>query len=52
RVKVLVLDDSVISRNRSKQVELLTKLYDHAQHRLMTKNNFYFYTYPCENIVF
>ncbi|MDK2904635.1 MAG: hypothetical protein PWR12_711 [Eubacteriaceae bacterium] len=33
RVKVLILDDSVISRNRSKQVELLAKLYDHAEHR-------------------
>jgi hypothetical protein len=32
-VKVLILDDSVISRNRSKQVELLAKLYDHAEHR-------------------
>lgn len=30
RIRVLVLDDSVISRNRSKQVELLARIYDHA----------------------
>ena len=33
RVKVLVLDDSVIKRNRSKNVELLAKVYDHVEHR-------------------
>jgi len=33
RIKVLVLDDSVIKRNRSKNVELLAKVYDHVQHR-------------------
>ena len=33
RVKVLVLDDSVIKRNRSKKVELLAKVYDHVEHR-------------------
>lgn len=33
RVKVLVLDDSVITRNRSKKVELLAKIYDHVDHR-------------------
>jgi len=35
RVKVFILDDSVVIRNRSKQVELLTKLYDHAAHRFI-----------------
>lgn len=34
RVKVLILDDSVIQRNRSKKVELLTKIYNHVSHRL------------------
>lgn len=33
RVKAFVLDDSVISRNRSKKVELLAKIYDHVEHR-------------------
>lgn len=33
RVKVLVLDDSVISRNRSKKVELLARVYDHVDHK-------------------
>lgn len=33
RVKVLVLDDSVIKRNRSKKVELLAKVYDHVEHK-------------------
>lgn len=33
RVKVLILDDSVIQRNRSKKVELLAKIYDHVTHR-------------------
>lgn len=33
RIKVLVLDDSVIKRNRSKNVELLAKVYDHVEHR-------------------
>ncbi len=33
RVKVLVLDDSVIKRNRSKAVELLARVYDHVEHR-------------------
>lgn len=33
RIKVLVLDDSIISRNRSKNVELLAKVYDHVSHR-------------------
>ena len=30
RVKVLVLDDSVITRNRSNSVELLARVYDHV----------------------
>lgn len=33
RVKVLVLDDSVVKRNRSKSVELLAKIYDHVEHK-------------------
>lgn len=33
RVKVLVLDDSVIKRNRSKKVELLARIYDHVEHK-------------------
>lgn len=33
RVKVFVLDDSVIKRNRSKNVELLARVYDHAEHK-------------------
>lgn len=30
RVKVLVLDDSIVKRNRSKAVELLARVYDHV----------------------
>jgi hypothetical protein len=33
RIKVLVLDDSVIKRNRSKKVELLARVYDHVEHK-------------------
>lgn len=33
RVKVLILDDSVIARNRSKKVELLANVYDHVSHK-------------------
>ena len=33
RVKVLILNDSVIRRNRSKKVELLARVYDHVEHR-------------------
>lgn len=33
RVKVFVLDDSVIRRNRSKAVELLARVYDHVDHK-------------------
>lgn len=32
RVKTLILDDSVITRNRSKKVELLARVYDHVDH--------------------
>ena len=33
RANVLILDDSMFERNRSKKVELLAKVYDHAKHR-------------------
>lgn len=33
RVKVLILDDSVIKRNLSKSVELLARVYDHVEHK-------------------
>lgn len=33
RVNVLILDDSMFQRNRSKKVELLAKVYDHAKHK-------------------
>jgi len=33
RVNVLILDDSMFERNRSRKVELLAKAYDHANHR-------------------
>lgn len=33
RVKALVIDDTTISRNRSKGVELLAKVYDHVDRR-------------------
>ena len=33
RVKVLVLDDTVIKRNRSRKVELLARVYDHVEHK-------------------
>ena len=32
-VNVLILDDSVIKRNRSKSVELLVRVYDHVEHK-------------------
>ena len=35
RVKILVLDDSVIKRNRSKAVELLARVYDHVEHKYL-----------------
>lgn len=33
RANVLIIDDSMFERNRSKKVELLAKTYDHAHHR-------------------
>ena len=33
RANVLILDDSMFERNRSKKVELLAKVYDHARHK-------------------
>ena len=33
RVNVLILNDSVIKRNRSKKVELLARVYDHVEHK-------------------
>ena len=33
RIKVFVLDDSIIKRNRSKAVELLARVYDHVEHK-------------------
>lgn len=33
RVKVLILDDSVVKHNRSKAVELLARVYDHVEHK-------------------
>lgn len=33
RIRVFVLDDSVVKRNRSKQVELLARVYDHVEHK-------------------
>ena len=33
RTTALVIDDSLLSRNRSKKVELLSRTYDHAEHR-------------------
>jgi hypothetical protein len=32
RVNVLIIDDSMFERSRSKKVELLSKVYDHAKH--------------------
>ena len=32
RANVLIIDDSMFERNRSKRVELLAKVYDHAKH--------------------
>ena len=30
---VLIIDDSMFERNRSKKIELLAKVYDHAKHK-------------------
>ena len=35
RVSCLVLDDTVFSRNRSKKVEFLSKIFDHANHKYL-----------------
>lgn len=32
RANVLIIDDSMFERNRSKKVELLAKVFDHAKH--------------------
>ena len=48
RINVLILDDSICHRARSKKVELLARLYDHAKKefsygfRLLN-----FYTFKC-----
>ena len=33
RANVLIIDDSMFERNRSKKVKLLAKVYDHANHK-------------------
>lgn len=33
RVRSFILDDSIVTRNRSKQVELMARIYDHSTHR-------------------
>ena len=33
RANVLIIDDSMFERSRSKKVELLAKIYDHAKHK-------------------
>ena len=33
RANVLIIDDSMFEHNRSKKVELLAKVYDHAKHK-------------------
>jgi len=35
RANVLIIDDSMFERNRSKKVELLAKVYDHAKHKFL-----------------
>lgn len=35
RIDVLIIDDSLYSRFRSKTVELLSKVYDHVEHRFV-----------------
>ena len=39
RVKCLVLDDSVMERNRSKQVELLSWAFNHVTHKMVKEFN-------------
>ena len=35
RVRVFIVDDSTVSRDRSKKVELLARIYDHVYHRFL-----------------
>lgn len=35
RVSCLILDDTVFSRNRSKKVEFLSRIFDHANHKYL-----------------
>lgn len=35
RINAFIIDDSVFSRNRSKKVELLAKIFDHANHKYL-----------------
>ena len=35
RAKVLIIEDSMFERNRSKKFELLAKVYDHANHKYL-----------------
>ena len=35
RANVFIIDDSMFERNRSKKVELLAKVYDHAKHKYL-----------------
>ena len=39
RTKVFIVDDSVLSRNRSKKVELLAKVYDHTINKFIKGHN-------------
>jgi hypothetical protein len=41
RVRVLIVDDSTMSRNRSKKVELLARVYDHVFHKELLLNKLY-----------
>jgi hypothetical protein len=35
RIRVFIVDDSPVSRNRSKKVELLARIYDHVSHKFL-----------------
>src|SRR5690554_5523831 len=37
RAIALVIDDSLFSKNRSKKVELLSRVFDHTSHNTITK---------------
>ena len=39
RADVLIIDDSMFERNRSKKVELLAEVFDHAKHRTILADN-------------